>query len=144
MEIIDEDIKGMLNEMMQHDLEPFKIYNPGNYEKECLVLIARKECCLYDYILFQVARTEEDLPDHAKSHFLTFDEIELRAGDRVCIYTCRGEDSQEDMPDSGRHYEVVYWNLDAPIWTKNENEIAIMDRGNSMSVYLDPNRIKEL
>ena len=144
MEIIDEDIKGMLNEMMQHDLEPFKIYNPGNYEKECLVLIARKECCLYDYILFQVARTEEDLPDHAKSHFLTFDEIELRAGDRVCIYTCRGEDSQEDMPDSGRHYEVIYWNLDAPIWTKDENEIALMDCGNSMSVYLDSNRIKEL
>ena len=77
IEITDEGMKDMLNGMMQHDLQPFKIYNAGDYENENLVLTANNECSLYDYILFRVVRNEEDLPDYAKSHFLTFDEIEL-------------------------------------------------------------------
>ena len=140
IEIHDDEIKDMLNSMMSNDLEPFKIYNPGDYEKECVVLIARRDCCLYDYLLFQVSRTEEDLPDHAKSHFLTFDEIEIKKGERVCVYTCHGEDTEETGPNTKCHYYVVYWNLDAPIWTKGENEISIMSRGSSMSVYLDSDR----
>jgi len=143
IEIIDEELKGMINNMMQHDLSPFKIYNPGDYENESIVLIANRDCCLYDFLLFQVARTDEDLPDHAKSHFLTFDEIDIKAGERVCIYTCRGEDREEIGLHTGVHYYVVYWNLDAPVWTKHDNEIAIMDRGNSMSVYLNPDRVKK-
>lgn len=47
-EIIDEETRDMLNGMMKHVLEPFKIYNAGEYEKECLVLIAREDCSLYD------------------------------------------------------------------------------------------------
>lgn len=94
--------------------------------------------------MYQVVRTEDDLPDYGKSHFLTFDDIELKAGDRVCIYTCRGEDFQQDVEASGRHYEVVYWNLDVPVWTKEGNEIEIMVRGNSTTVYLDPCRVKDL
>ena len=47
------------------------------------------------------------------------------------------------MPDSGRHYEVVFWNLDASIWTKEDNEIEIMERGNSVAVNLSADRVKD-
>ena len=142
IEIFDDDVKDMLNGMMQYDLQPFKIYNAGDYEHENLVLTVNKECCLYDFILFHVVRNEEDLPDYGKSHFLSFDEINLQAGDRVRIYTRHGEDTEEIGPNTGKHYYVVFWNLDAPIWTKEENEIELMQRGNSMSVSLDPERVK--
>lgn len=143
IEIDDDNVKDMLDSMMQYDLQPFKIYNAGDYEHENLVLIVNEECSLYDYILFHIVRNEEDLPDYAKCHFLSFDDIELQPGDRVRIYTCHGEDTEEIGPKTGRHYNVVYWNLDAPIWTNDANEIGLMKRGNSMSVYLDPKRIKK-
>ena len=42
--------------MMQYDLQPFKIYNAGDYEHENLVLIVNEECSLYDYMLFHIVR----------------------------------------------------------------------------------------
>ena len=125
--------------LTDHDLEIFKVYNAGDYEKENLVLIANKDISsLYNYILVcMVERKDNGLPDYDKCRFLTFDDIELKKGDRMRIYTCKGEDHQETGVKTGKRYEVVYWNLDAPVWNIPLSSIGIMERGDSYSVMFD-------
>lgn len=124
----------LFERLTAHDLEIFKLYNAGTYEKENLVLIANKDISsLYDYILICMVEKEDGLPDYAKCRFLTFDDIELKAGDRVRIYTCKGEDQVEMGTKTGKHYEVLYWNLDAPVWNIPHSSIKIMERGDSYS-----------
>lgn len=53
---------------------------------------------------------------------MAFDCLELKKGDRVRIYTCKREDHEEIGPRKGHRYEVVYWNLDAPVWKKHGSE----------------------
>lgn len=85
------------------------------------------DCYLNKYILFQMEyNPETDLPDYTRSHFLTFDSIELKKGDRVRIYTCKGEDHEEVGPRTGKRYEVVYWNLDAAVWKEHGSEVKLM------------------
>lgn len=127
-----------LDDLMGHYLNIFKIYNAGDYERENLVLIAGKDCYLDEYILFQMEyNPETDLPDYARSHFLTFDGLELKKGDRVRIYTCKGEDHEEVGPRTGRRYEVVYWNLDAAVWKEHGSEVKLMKYGDSKTVGFD-------
>ena len=132
----DEEIH--IDDFLKHYLNIFKIYNAGNYERENVVLIAGQDCYLDEYILFQMDyNPETDLPDYARSHFLTFDDIELKKGDRVRIYTCKGEDHEETGPRTGKHYHVVYWNLDTAIWKEHDNEVKLMKYGDSKSVCFD-------
>ena len=124
-------------EIFKQPLKIFRIYNAGNYERENLVLIAGEECTLSDVILFQMEYNEKDLPDYAKSHFLTFDCIELKAGDRVRIYTCKGEDREEKGINTGKNYHVIYWNLDAPVWKEHENEVKLQREADSYAALLN-------
>lgn len=98
-------------------------------------MIACEDCCLSDYILYQKEYGEDGLPDYAKSHFYIFDDIDLKKGDRVSIYTCHGEDHQEIGEKTGKHYDVLYWNLDAPIWKDHSKEVKLMRAGDGMSVF---------
>ena len=92
-----------LNEFLQHYLNIFKIYNAGDYERENLVLIAGEDCYLDDYILFQMEyNPETDFPDYAHSHFLTFDSLELKKGDRVRIYLAKGKTMKKSDLERGR------------------------------------------
>lgn len=77
---------------------------------------------------------EDGLPHYEKCHFLTFDDIELKADDRVRIYTCRSEDHSEVGIKTGKHYHACYWNLDAPVWNIPSSSVEIMERGDSYSV----------
>lgn len=90
----------------------------------------------------QIVRNEEDLPNYARCHFLTFDEIELFEGDTVKVMTCRGED-HEEKDHNGHTTHILYWNLPAPVWNEDENEVMIMERGNSVTSYLKNSSSKE-
>ena len=128
----------MYDYLTDHDLEIFKIYRAGDYENENVVLIANKDISsLYDYILICMVEGDDGLPDYNKCRFLAFDDLELKAGDRVRIYTCRGEDRTEIGPNTGKHYQVLYWNLDAPVWNIPRCSVEIMERGNSHSISFD-------
>ena len=130
----DEIFKGLFHT----PIKIFQLYQVGNYERENLVLIAGEACNLGDFVLFQMKYGEDDLPDYGKSHFLTFDDIELSPGDRVRIYTCRGEDHEEVGVNTGMHYHVLYWNLDASIWTGSDDEVQLQQVGNSHSRVFHP------
>lgn len=60
----------------------------------------------------------------------------MKKGDRVRIYTCKGED-YEETGHVQAHYHVVYWNLDADIWKEHDNEVKLMKYGDSKSVCFD-------
>ena len=128
----------LYKELFHTPIKIFRLYQAGNYERENLVLIAGEPCFLSDFVLFQMSYGENDLPDYGKSHFLTFDDIELNPGDRVRIYTCRGEDHEEVGVNTGMHYHVLYWNLDAPIWTGCDDEVKLQQVGNSYSMVFHP------
>ena len=74
--------------------------------------------------------------------FLTFDCLELKKGDRVRIYTCKGEDHEEIGPRTGKGYEVVYWNFDAAVWKEHGSEVKLMKDGDSKTVFWLINKIK--
>lgn len=128
----------LFHELFHVPLKIFRIYHAGDYERENLVLIAGEECYLSDYVLFQMVYGEDSLPDYSRSHFLTFDEIPLSPGERVRIYTCRGEDHEEIGVTTGKHYHVLYWNLDAPIWSECDNEVKIQQVGDGYSKCFNP------
>lgn len=132
-----------LESLMDHNLKPAKIYYAGDYERETTVIKANHDCVLSDYMLIQVVRNEEDLPNYGRCHVLTFDEIELFEGDTVKVMTCHGKDHEEKSP-YGHTTHVIYWNLPAPIWRQGSlNEVMIMERGNSVTAYLESSSSKE-
>lgn len=128
----------LFHQLTDHDIEIFKIYNRGNYEKENLVLIANKHIeSFYDYILVYMVEREDGLPDYEKCRFLTFDDLEVKQGDRIRVYTCKGEDHEQVDLHTGKHYDVVYWNLPKAIWDEPRSSVEIMERGDSYSVGFD-------
>lgn len=131
-----------LESLMDNDLKPVKVYHAGDYKKEHVVIKVFHDCYLSDYALVQIARNEVDLPNYGRCHFLTFDEIELFEGDMVKVMTCCGEDHEESDLD-GHTTHVLYWNLSAPVWDEGENEVMIMERGNSVTSYLKNSSTKE-
>lgn len=82
-----------------------------------------------------IVRNDEALPNYGRCHFLTFDDIELHEGDTVKVMTCRSKDREEKTTD-GHTTHVLYWNLPAPVWSQGENEVMIIERGNSVTAYL--------
>ena len=88
------------------------------------------------------SRVLGDLPNYGRCHFLTFDEIELFEGDTVKVMTCRGKDHEEKGVD-GHTVHILYWNLPVSVWTEGENEVMIMERGNSVTCYLNSLYSKE-
>lgn len=125
-----------LETLMDHELKPIKVYHAGDYKREHLIIKAFHDCYLSDYALVQIARNEEGLPDYGRCHFLTFDDIELKDGDTVKVMTCRGKDREIKERDGHTTY-VIYWNLSFPVWQEGENEVMIMERGNSVTCYLN-------
>lgn len=136
---IDEEL---FKQAFSRPLDLGRIYNAGNYERENIVLVATEDLYLDEYMLMQMEYGEDGLPDYARSHFLTFDSIEVKAGDRVRIRTCKGEDTEEIGVNTGKHYDVVYWNLDAPIWKDRDNNVRIQLMGNSYEICPDPEEDK--
>lgn len=131
-----------LEGLMDHNLKPAKVYHAGDYELEQVVIEVCHDCDLSNYALVQIVRNEEDLPNYARCHFLTFDEIELFEGDTVKVMTCCGED-HEEKDRNGHTTHILYWNLPAPVWKDDENEVMIMERGNSVTSYLKNSSSKE-
>lgn len=132
----------MIQMLTDNDLKPAKVYHAGDYEREHVVIEVFHDCDLSDYALVQIERNEEDLPNYGKCHFLTFDDIELFEGDTVKVMTCRGKD-HEVKDGQGHTIHVLYWNLPFPVWNEGENEVMIMERGNSVTSYLKNPATKE-
>ena len=114
--------------MADSDLVPERICFAGNYDLEQVIINVNYDCDLYDYVLVQINRNEEDIPDYGSCHFLTFDELELKEGDQVVVMTNRGKDESYERNERSIH--VIHWNLATTVWDKGENEVAIMERGN--------------
>ena len=131
-----------IQEMMDHNLKPVKVYHAGDYKLEQVVIEVRHDCYLSNYALVQIVRNEEDIPNYARCHFLTFDEIELFEGDTVKVMTCRGKDFETKDQD-GHTTHVLYWNLPAPVWKEENNEVMIMELGNAVTCYLGNTTSKE-
>lgn len=45
--------------------------------------------------------------------------------------------------NNGHANHVLYWNLHSPVWKECENEVMIMERGNSITSYLQNVNSKE-
>ncbi len=135
MDIQEIKITPEIQQMMDTDLKIKSIFYPGIYEYEQVEIAVNHDCFLSDYMLIRVVRNKEDLPDYDQCRVLTFDDIELSVGDKVCVMTCHGEDKEEMTPD-GHNEHTIYWNLNAPIWSKGDNEVMIMKRGDSTSYYI--------
>ena len=140
--IENADDNPFVQSMMDSNLKPIKVYHAGDYEREQVVIQVCHDCDLSDYVLVQIVRNEEDLPNYGRSHFLTFDDIELYEGDIVKVMTCRGKD-HEVKDNNGHTTHILYWNLPLPVWTEGENEVMIMERGNSVTSYLKNMESKE-
>lgn len=125
-----------LQSMLDNVLKPVKIYHAGDYKREHIVINVCQDCYLSNYVLVQIVRNEEDIPSYGRCRFLTFAEIELLAGDTVKVMTCCGVDHEEKDVE-GHTSHVLYWNLSAPVWTEGENEVMLMERGESVTCFLN-------
>lgn len=128
----------LVQAMMDHNLKPVKVYYAGDYEREHVIIDVCHDCFLIHYVLVQIVRNEEDIPNYGRCHFLTFDDIELHEGDTIKVMTCRGIDKRIKDKE-GHTTHVLYWNLPFSVWNEGENEVMIMERGDAITCYLKNN-----
>lgn len=109
------------------------INNPGDYENENIVFEANEDISsLYDFILaYEVEDQETGIPDYEKCRFLTFDDIEVKKGDYVQIFTRKGDDTNAIDFDSGALHSRFFWGLPKAIWKEPYCSFMIMRRGDS-------------
>lgn len=139
--IIPSDaLEDMLRKATNFPLSFVSINNRGDYETENIVFVANEDIeSLYDFILFYcVEDSETGLPLYESCRHLTFDDIELRKGDLLQIYTRRGEDKTTLDDTTGKFCNVVYWGLSKPIWYAPHSSFELMKRNHSYSGGFSP------
>ncbi len=110
------------------------INNPGDYEKENIVFKANvKINSLNNYILvYSVEDTETGISDYSQCRHLTFDDIEMKKGSLLQIYTRKGEDSTSIDFETSALNQTLYWGLPKAIWSTPSSSYELIRRTDSI------------
>lgn len=102
------------------DLKILNTKDPGNKEKERVVLSVMADINLGDYLIAHSISLEEERVSSILEDIMWFPDQELKKGDQVVVYTKAGEQNKIANSDGSTSY-FYYWNLPAPI---GEDELA--------------------
>lgn len=100
-------------------LEISGVTNRGDLLEEGLVLQVIENGNLSDYAIVDNAFKEKGELSHRQRHFYPFPDREVKIGEHVILYTCRGMD-KIDTSDKGIVIHSFYWNLDTPVWNDKD------------------------
>lgn len=90
------------------------VENPGDPERERIVLRATKDVDIGDFAMF-MAPTADDSVLSGPLNAYWFPDQKIKLGDFVVLYTKSGTRS-EKKSDSGNTSYFLYWGLSSPRW----------------------------
>ena len=100
------------------------VADKGDAEKERLVLAARVDMDIGDYILIQTGFLDGSVTiDIHYTYWFPYKKIE--AGDLVVLYTKSGQSSQKEL-EEGKKVHFFYWGLSEPIWSTEDRSPVLL------------------
>lgn len=107
-------------------LEILKIIDRGVPNKERLWLKVLADCSLtYFAVIDTVYSTPNSISNSPKRTYW-FDPKQVKVGDYVILYTCKGTPSESKNPDGSTNY-FFYWNQANTLWNKPEDCAVLIE-----------------
>lgn len=104
------------------------IGDKGIHADERIGFTVLSSCDIKKYMVFRTRFTESGFYNISKNAYW-FTPREVNAGDRVVLYTKKGNSSVKDNSDGSKTY-FFYWGLDEPIFTDAVNGVVLVDINN--------------
>jgi hypothetical protein len=105
-------------------IEIRNVADKGNPQKERLILRARSETDIGEYVLIQCGFSPDGVTVET-FHTMWFPYKPIPAGDLVVVYTKHGAD-REKILNSGRTAHFFYLGLDHAIWDRKDRAPVIL------------------
>lgn len=102
------------------------IRDAGDIEKERIVFKAEQDTQLGKYLLAESYELDESRFSSSLKNVYWFPDQELKAGDRVILYTKKGERNVSINEDGSTDY-FFYWNLEEPHLKGDKPCIVLLD-----------------
>jgi hypothetical protein len=106
-------------------LEIKSFADPGNFEKERVVLRASADEDIGSYVLMRSQAADDGSPTSGRKSAYWLPDKRLKGGDMVVVYTKKGSSSKKQLA-SGATVHFYYWNLTDQIWGEDKNNVAVL------------------
>ncbi|MGY3026189.1 hypothetical protein ACVWXR_004024 [Pseudomonas lurida] len=106
-------------------LEIDRIPEPGNLEKERVVLKANEDVDIGKYVLMRSKRGVSGNPLSGSKSAYWLPDIMVKSGDLVVIYSKKGKSSKKTL-DNGKVVHFYYWQFNNAIWGKELNNTVVL------------------
>lgn len=106
-------------------LEIDRIPEAGDIGKERVVLKAKEDVDIGEYVLMRSKRGASGNPLSGSKSAYWLPDLTVKAGDLVVIYSKKGKSSKKTL-DNGKVVHFYYWHLHKAIWDKESNNTAVL------------------
>lgn len=100
------------------EIEILAVYDKTDLSHERIVLLAKEDCNLWPYILFNTA------PDFDRYSFI-FPNSEINKGDTVTVYSKEGSQQTQKNPNSTKNH-IFYWGMKNSIWKNPSDKVMLV------------------
>lgn len=106
-------------------LEIRSFANPGDLDKERIVLKALSDTDVGDYAVLRSGLAKDGGPTSGRKRAYWFPDSNVKAGDLVVLYTKKGTQRQKPI-EAGGTAHFFYWGSDAPLWDKSHCAVLVL------------------
>lgn len=108
-----------------------ELIDNGTHNSERLEIDVLEDANMKYYLIRDTTYSSAGKLSNKWTHTHKFLTKEVKAGDKVVLYTRRGTDREEDFGEHNKRY-IYYWNLDNSVWN-NEGDVAVIYEINGWS-----------
>lgn len=111
------------------DLKIQAINNPGDPEKEYVLLRVINDCNLEGYILFDNTYTDVHNLSNKERHFYAFKSLDVKKGQMIALYTKNGKyNLTPEVFDNNLTYfcHNIFWGLGTHIWNTDGDTVHVV------------------
>ena len=94
-------------------------------DKEYVLFRAEKDQNLWPYILFDATFDETGLSSNINRHSFIFPNLNVKRGDYIVLYTCKGE-YETFVNKTGSRTHKLYWGFESNIWNHGCDEALLV------------------
>jgi hypothetical protein len=105
-------------------LEILFVHDQGDHEMEHVLLKAKSDCSIGQYLLTDGRHADETQAPNRVRQAYWFPAAEIKAGEYISLWTKRGKNTTDAMID-GTAIHRYYWNLPESLW-KAAGECALL------------------
>jgi hypothetical protein len=95
---------------------------------ERVELSVTEDCNLGFFIVADTTYTDPTHISNKLRHMYWFVNKEVKCGDKVTLYTRKGMDSSENLPN-GRMRYTIYWQLEVNVWNNDGDAAVLLEIG---------------